>query len=287
MTLHVPGMEEWGTIIRSHDVRPAANVGVVVTPAQNTKVGAAWAEYLDGALVTQDIYGIEINFNSNSRSGGVGNTIVDIGIDESAGTTYQVVIANLLATHASPYNVNAQGYWYYFPLFIPAGSSIAARASVDNATVGSFSSFITLYGKPRYPENIRFGRRVESIGVVTATSEGTVVVAGGASEGTWTSVGTLARDAWWFQLGVGTSDSSLLAGNYDWDVAIGDASNKRILPQPQGRSLVTGTLEQLSLLNNYHGCCCDALAGQTVYVRGQHSGTPDTDVTCAVYALGG
>jgi hypothetical protein len=285
MSLLVPGIDEFGSVLNSHDVRPAANIGITITPAQNSK--GSYAEYIDGALVTFDVYGIEINFNTNSRSAAIGNTLVDIGIDPAAGTTYQVVIPNLSATHACPLNVGQSGFWYYFPLFVPAGSSIAARASIDNATVGTLRSLIRLFGEPRYPEAVRVGRRCEAVGAVTATSEGTVVVAGGASEGTWTSVGTLARDAWWFQLGVCASDTSLSAGTCFWDMAVGDATNKRIISQPICRTMVTGTGEEFSMLNQMYGCCLDAKAGQTVYVRGQHSGTPDTDVTCIAYAVGG
>lgn len=286
MTLLVPGMPEWGFYLNSSDIRPAAAVGITITPAQNS-FGGAWAEYVDGALVTADVYAIRINFNSNARTGANGNTLVEIGIDPAAGTSYTVLIPYLSATHAAPYNVGTRGIEYYFPIFIPAGSSIAARASIDNATVGSFRSFIQLYGKPRHPDHVRVGRHCDAIGEVTATSEGTVVAAGGAAEGTWTSVGTLARDAWWFQLGICSSDISLTAGYCDWDIAIGDATDKRVLPDKICTSLVSGTAEQFSYANREQGCYLDAKAGQTVYVRGRHSGTPDSDVTCIVYAVGG
>lgn len=281
----VPGTREWLFFLESNPGRPAAARGITITPAQNSK--GSWAEYVDGALVTSDCFGIEINFNSNSRSGAIGNTLVDIGIDPAAGTAYSVVIPDLSACHASPLNVASGGIWYYFPLFIPAGSSIAARASIDNATVGTLRSFIRLFGKPRHPEFVRCGRYVEAIGVVAATSEGTVVVPGGASEGTWTSLGTLSRDAWWYQLGVFSSDASLTAGTCEYDLSIGDATNKHVLPEPIVAASVTGTGEQFSFTNDYAGPMVAGVAGQTVYARGQHSGTPDTDITCIAYALGG
>jgi hypothetical protein len=288
MSLFVPGINEFGWMLGSHETtRPAANMGITITPAQNAKSGA-YAEYLDGALVLFDVYGIKINFNTNARSAAVGNTLVDIGVDITAGTSYTVLIPDLLACSSSPMTVGMSGTWYYFPVFIPAGTSIAARASVDNATVGTLRSMIWLYGKPRYPEQIRVGRRVEAIGEVTATSEGTVVVAGGAAEGTYTSMGTLTRDAWWYQIGVGSSDSSLSAGICDWDLAVGDATNKRLPScQPCCRTMVTGTGEEMSQVNNMENFSIDGKAGQTVYIRGQHSGTPDTDVTCIAYAVGG
>jgi hypothetical protein len=289
MTLHVPGFGEFGWVLSSHAAtRPAANMGITITPAQNSKAGA-YSEYIDGALVLFDVYGIKLNFNTGDRLGASANMIVDIGVDVTAGTSYTVLIPDLLVTHAAPYNIGAGGVWYYFPLFIPAGTSIAARASIDNATVGTLRSMIYLYGKPRYPEQVRVGRRVEALGEVTATSEGTVVVAGGAAEGTYTSMGTLTRDAWWFQCGFGSSDSSLTAGQiYDWDVAVGDATNKRLVStEPLGRTIITGAAEQVSHVNSMENASLDGKAGQTVYIRGQCSGTVDTDTTCIVYALGG
>lgn len=267
--------------------RPAAAMGITITPAQNSK--GSWSEYVDGALVTQDIYGIAINFNSNAVSTANRNTLVDIGIDPAAGTSYTVIINNLLATSAAPIGTAYGGVWYYFPLFIPAGSSIAARASVDNVTVGSFRSFIQLYGKPRYPAATRVGKYVLTIGAVTGTSEGTVVTCGTTSEGSWTSIGSLSRDAWWYQLGIGTSDASLAAGILNWDLSVGDATNKAIVGgEPFATSVVVGTTEQFSVRNEqFAGGSEKGVNGQNVYVRGQHSGTADSDMTVIVYAVGG
>jgi hypothetical protein len=284
VSLLIPGHPEWGFFLNSTNVRPAAAVGITITPVEDAK--GNYSEYVDGALVTSDVWAIAINFNSNARSGEIGNTLVDIGIDTTAGTSYTAIINNLSACHAAPYNVGLQGIWYYFPLFIPAGSSIAARASVDSTNLLAFRSFIQLYGKPRHPEAHRVGRRVETIGAVTATSEGTVVVAGGAAEGTYTSVGTLARDAWFFQMGICSSDTSLTANICDWDMAIGDATNKRTVCEPICRMSTVGTAEQFSFINDQNAFC-EAKAGQNVYIRGQNGGTPDTDVTCIAYAVGG
>jgi hypothetical protein len=287
MTLAVPGFQEFGWVLSSHaSTRPAANMGITITPAQNSK--GSYSEYIDGALVLFDVYGIKINFNTNDRSNAVGNTLVDIGVDVTAGTSYTVLIPDLLATHASPLSIG-HGVNYYFPLFIPAGTSIAARASIDNATVGTLRSMIYLYGKPRYPAQVRVGRRVEAIGEVTATSEGTVCVPGTAADGTYTSMGTLTRDAWWFQMGFGTSDASLASGGiYDWDLAIGDASNKRLAStEPIARTIIHTSAEQVSHINSMENASMFGAAGKTVYIRGQGSGVADTDITTIAYALGG
>jgi hypothetical protein len=136
---------------------------------------------------------------------------------------------------------------------------------------------------------VRVGRRVEAIGEVTATSEGTVCVAGTAAEGTYTSMGTLTRDAWWFQCGFGSSDTSLTSGSiYDWDVAVGDATNKRLVStEPLGRTIITGAAEQVTHINSMENASMFGATGQTVYIRGQCSAAVDTDTTCIVYALGG
>lgn len=285
MSLFIPPVPSWGFNYNSDDVRPAAAMGTTVTPGNNSM--GSWAEIVDGALITSDVFGIEVNFNSNAVSAAARNTLCDIGVDPTAGTSYSTIIPYLLATSAAPRNVGQGGIWYFFPLFIPAGSSIACRASVDNATVGTLRVAIRLYGRPRFPDAVRVGRRVEAVGTVTGTSEGTVVAAGGASEGSWTSLGTISRGAWFFQLGVGSSDASLTAGTCDWDLAAGDATNKRIIGQPLATSMVTGTAEQFSLQNRYVDGYMRVDAGETIYARGRHSGTPDTDVTVIAYALGG
>ena len=108
----------WGT------TRPASANGTAVTPA----VGSYGTAVQLGSDLTQDAYGILINMNTNFASANSRNTCVTIGVDESGGSSPTDKIVGLLCGGSAAYTRNGGGNWYYFPLFIPSGSAIFAKA---------------------------------------------------------------------------------------------------------------------------------------------------------------
>lgn len=278
------GLNAYNWSAGSHTTtRPATAFGATVTPAQNAM--GSWVQLMTGAAVARDVFAILINVNSNNVSAAARDTLVDIGVDPAGGSSYSVVIPYLLASCAAPYNIGNGGVWYYFPLWIRAGSSIAARASVNNATVGTCRVNCSVYGSPRDRRLIKVGTRVEAIGVSTGTSNGTSTTSGTTSDGAWASLGTVARDAWWWQAGMGVNDTTMSALAYHLDLAIGDASNKIVVIE---NSLITTTTgEQLNKMPNVADIGKYAPAGTNVYARLQCSGTADASLSTAAYALGG
>lgn len=283
--LWVPsGSNAFNWSVGSHQTtRPAAAFGTSVTPGNNTK--GSWVSLLAGTSVTQDVFGLLINVNSGNKSAAAKDMLVDIGVDPSGGTSYTVLAPDLITSCAAPYNIGNGGVWYYFPIWIRAGSRIGARASVNNATVGTVRVNVTCFGQPRNRQLIKVGTRIEAIGVTGASSSGTAVTSGTTTEGSWTSLGTLTNPAWWFQVGMGVNDTTMAALAYHLDVAIGDASNKDIVIE---NSLITTTTgEQLNNMPNVADVGKYAPAGTNVYGRMQCSGTPDSNLSMVAYALGG
>lgn len=263
--------------------RPAAALGTTVTPGNNTK--GSWVEVITAANMAQDGLGLLINANSNAVSAAARNTIMDVGVDPAGGTSYTVLVPDLLVSCAAPHNIGAGGVWYYFPIWIKAGSSVAVRSSVNNATVGTHRAFLQVFGKPRDRRRIRVGTRVEAIGITAASSAGTTVTSGTAAEGAWTSLGALSRSAWFWQCGYGVNDSTMSANVTHLDLAVGDASNKDIVIQDL---VVTSTsTEQVNNAPYTVDCGKAAAAGTNVYGRMQCSGTPDSALSMAAYAVGG
>ena len=130
--------------------RPAAAWGTSVTPGNNTY--GSYAALISGASVTDDAHGILININSVSTSTAAKDCIVTIGIDPAGGASYTAFIEHLLCSCAGAYasaQCGAGGVNYYFPVRVPSGSSIAAKASVNNATVGTVRVAVTLYRTTR------------------------------------------------------------------------------------------------------------------------------------------
>jgi hypothetical protein len=268
--------------------QPASAVGTSITPGNNTK--GSYTEVISDTVVVNDVYGIRINFNSNSVSTVARDTIVDIGTDPAGGTSYGVVIPDLLASCAQIYlpaaTGAAGGIWYYFPLFIPAGSAIAARASVNNATVGTLSCWIQLFGRPTRPDLVKVGSRVTAYGIVAASSRGTTITPGTVSEGAYVSLGTPSVDNWWWQVGMGVNDGSMSDNVNHLDLAYGDATNKHLILEdvPWMSDGGEGTQSYM-----YEGdeCCRHIPASQELWGRAQCSATPDSAISMAAYGLGG
>ncbi len=279
---------EYGKIIPTvaDGTRPAASLGVSVTPGNNTY--GSYAELIDGALVTHDVYAMVINVNSGAVTTAAKDTIVTIGIDPSAGTSYTDTIADLLAPSTSFLTGNAStrgGVSYFFPLFIKAGGSIAAKASVNNATVGTVRVQAMLYCKPSRPDAMEPCSFVQTFGATVASSSGTSVTPGGASEGSWTEIGTLTKTIRWIEWGVGINSGTFTtqSNGYHVDIGIGDASNKKTVIQ----NGYCETCNDESFLKPPSGSPCIGVSGDKVYARIQAGpNAADSNMSVCIYGAG-
>jgi hypothetical protein len=246
----------------------------------------SYAQVLSAANVSKDVFGLQIQFSSNAVSSAARDTIVDVGVDPAGGTSYSVLIPSLLASCAAP-SIGATGCGinYYFPLYIKAGSAVAVRASVNNATVGTLRCGIRVYGAPRDRRNVSVGYKVIAYGVTTGTSSGTSVTPGTTSEGTWTSLGTVASgdSPWFWQYGVGVNQATITAVGYTGDLGVGDASNKVIVGED--RVWQGTTTEQWYDNGVAVGCAYQAKAGDIVYGRMQCSGTAVSGLSMAAWGV--
>jgi len=262
----------WGT------TRPNTANGTSVTPA----VGSYGTAVQLGSDLTQDAYGILINVNTNFASTSSRNTVVTIGIDESGGTSPTDKITGLICGGSSAYTRNGGGNWYYFPLFIPAGSAIFAKAQ-GSVTTAIRVGCVT-FGMPSNPAAIRKGSFVESIGV--SAPGGTTIVPGTTSDGSWTSMGTTTLRTWWVQFGiqVATADTAWTLAAIHVDVAVGDGSQFDIIIQDA--NFCTDSGEYVGNPPLTAGVEWDIPAGSTLYMRAQSSAALDS-YNAAVYVLGG
>lgn len=278
--LFIPGHSWNFTASNTAATRPAAGWGTVVTPGTAGAFGA-WAQVLSGASVSTEIFGILIFINNGSTSAATRNHLVDIGIDTAGGTAYTTVIPYLLGGHAAPATVG--GIYYYFPLYIPAGSSIAARAIGTVAT--TFNIAVTVYGKPRRPDAVLCGTKVFSFGQTTTTATGTTVTAGTTADGAWTQLGTATtRPLWWWQAGLTCVDTTMTANAHTIDISTGDAATKDIVLE-NGLVVFTAA-EQISNFSAAIPAYDRTPTGVLVYGRVQCSGTADTALSMMAYGLG-
>jgi hypothetical protein len=227
-------------------------------------------ELISDTLVTEDCFGIAICIMATNAAAAIRNYLVDIKTDPAGGTTYATVINNLIANGSA---VTAGGQWYYFPLFIKAGTAIAAatQANVGNGTANSIPRLgVRLFGKPIHPELLKYGSFVRTFGADTANSRGTAITPGTSAIGAYTaSLGTTADDLWWWQGGYNVSDTNkiLCAHHIHWRNTSGE------LCGGGGMGIVPPYMPMKS--------------GSNVYMRAAFSTTPDGTVTCVAYGLGG
>ncbi len=259
--------------------RPSGTIGTSITPGNNTY--GSYAQILSASDVANDLVGLWLMFHTGSTAAAARDIIATIGVDPAGGTSYTDVIPHLLISCADAFS-NA-GTQFFFPLRIKAGSTVACKGSVNNATVGTFRVLAQGFGRPRNEIECRAGTRVEAVGVVTASSAGTAVTPGTTSEGSWTDLGALTNDAWWFQCAMGINNSAMAFLQYFMDLSVGDASNKQILQQD---ILVRATgSETLGMPYQPSPNQVIAKAGEHLYGRIQCSGTADSGISMAAYAL--
>ena len=244
--------------------------------------------------IAEDCYGILIGFSGQSATTVARRCAVDLLIDPAAGvggtgSSWSVAIANLYANSPTFGVTGCFGYWYYFPLYLKAGTAIGTAH--QNLVLGTLPLRVSImiYGKPKRPDLIRVGTKVQTLGMNVSSATTAVAVTPSTQSSTRSysaSLGTLSSDAWWWQLGIASNDTSMTAGGYFFDIAA-NATNKILCAQGIFYN-VTGTIEQASksamgFLPPYK----EITSGEDVYVRGvSGAGAPDSTMTAAVYALG-
>ena len=272
------------------------NFGTMSDSAQGTEVPGHANANTKGANtallagIAEDCYGIAILMSAGHSTTVIRRHLTDLLIDPdagagNAGSSWSVKIDNLYANSPAMGN-GGPGWWYYFPLFLKAGTAIGA-AHQDLVAASNMRMGIRVYGKPSRPDLVKVGNKVQTLGAVTATTSGTAVTMGvlGAQGSYSATLGTLNLDSWWWQLGIGSNDASMSASQAWFDIAC-NATTKVLCAQeiPYG---IVGSAEQA------HKGAMGAVppiqnigSGQDVYVRGVTSSTAfDTTITAVVYAV--
>lgn len=265
----------WGT------TRPATANGVLVTPVITNGWGTPVQLH---SATAADTYGLYININSIAASNSFRPSAIQIGIDEAGGTAYVYRIINLLCGGACAYTLPGGGIWYYFPMFIPKGSTIAVQARSSTAT--AFNVGTILNQELRDPTSIRTGSYMEALGVTlgAATAAGVAVTPGTTAEGAWVQVGTTTKRLWHWQVMLQhtAADTAWSAQTYHIDLAVGNATVKDlILTDVVGFDDATENYAQSAQTIYY-----DVPAGSAIYARVQASSAIDT-YTIAAYGMGG
>jgi len=264
-----------------------AGIGLNSPGHANANTKGANTNMLNG--IAEDCYGIAIGFSGGNAAATIRRHLVDLLIDPAAGignagATWAVLIANLYANSPS---LIMGAYWYYFPLYLKAGTAIGSANQSLTSGTAALRVCVKVFGKPTRPELLKVGFKVETFGAVTASAtEGTAITPGTSAMGSNTaSLGTTVNDLFWWQCGLGFNDTTLVDEATLMDVLAGDGTNNVICAEnvlmvdnnsEQSGKSAMGTRPPVRHVK----------AGANVYMRAAGAAAPQTTPTCVAYGCG-
>lgn len=261
---------------------PSTTPGTSVTPGATNAEGS-WTQIASAANIANEVCGILLWINGGNTTATQKDHLLDIGVDPAGGTSYTAKISNIVCGQSAA-ALNG-GIWFYFPLNIMAGSTVAARIQGSSGTAGTVRVGATFYGRPTRPEFGRCGQYSETVGTISGSGGVSFTPGNSAAEGSWVSLGTTTRACWFWQIAAQISNSTTTSLVYHIDLAYGDGSNKHMIIENRPM-LLPGTAEQTSMPLDLQGAC-EVPAGATLYVRGACSGTAVTGFNAVAIGIGG
>lgn len=223
------------SLYESNQTTPSDTPGTsIANPAggANTK-DTTWTTLV--ASLAFDVAMIGVHFSGSAVSATNTATLIDLGIGAAAAE--EIVIPDLLAGWVPAGSTIGGFKSYYFPLYLPAGSRLSARAA-SVRTTGSVRCAVELWGGPRNPD-AWVGQQVIAYGIDAANSRGTAVTAGASSaEGSWTEItsGTSQDHAAIVAaIGGATATTTMVNGTYLMDVGVGAATEAAIFENLRAR----------------------------------------------------
>lgn len=276
----------FGTTIlsRANGTAPAAGSGTAVTPAQNAY--GSYATLISGANLTVDCCELTIVINNVGISGAARDGIVSIGIDPAGGTTFVPIPGlDLLAGPSGAY-AGTMGSAFRFRLWIKAGTSIGAAASVNSATLTAINVFAVVRGRPSHPQNLYVGSYVDSFGVtVSPTSAGTSVTSGTAADGALVQLGSaLTRPCYEWEFGIGINSAAINNNTIEVDIATGTSGSPNVVIS--NHPVLSNTSEAINKF--WARSEGPGSPGDVVLARCQTgNNAANTGITIAAYGTGG
>jgi hypothetical protein len=263
---------------------PAVNFGTNFTAGANRTDGATVAVL---TAIPHEVHYLVIAVAGVFVSNGFGLGCLDVRIDRAGGTSWASadLISNLICGYHTTLVAGTVGpnIYYHFPLRIPSGSSLGVRAytaHTSDITTGQVAMWA--FGNPSHPDAWWCGTKVETLGIVDGTDDGTSVTPGNSGAfGSWTSIGSTTSARYGaLQVGVGGSDSSSLAVGYYWQVGIGSS---QIAGTPNF-FCCADTTERIARTGFAMPIFCDIPASSQMQLRATCSGTAEA-YKAAVYGV--
>lgn len=279
------GLSAYTFTVDNWDTNPTSNIGTSVVPGASNVEGS-WTQIASSATIAEDCYWMALHVHSGAVASQSRSQILDIGIDPAGGTSYTAAIENLDIASSGP-PAGPMGYQFLLPWYVSAGSSIAARIQGSHATAGTVRVAARWWGSPSRPEAAPRGSIAQTFGTI-ASSAGTSFTPGNAADGSWVSLGTASSALWWLQLCAARA-ATTLTNEYTYvDLAVGDATNKRIIARTLNLAATTERVQTWPAQNlTFAASYCPIPSGAELWVRGRCDNAPDSGYHATVIGIGG
>lgn len=270
-----------GAILTQHNLGNTATVtsGTSVTTGATATTKGTAVELITSTAF--DSYLMQVTVHSYGASAVTARLAVDILVGAA---TEEILIADFLAGFCGSL-AGSSGPAVctgFFPLYVPAGTRIAARGAGDRVST-AFRVGVQLWGGNGYPP-FPVGQRCVTYGV-SATPNGADVTPGASgTEGAWTQVsGSTLEDliAIMPSAQPPTGDTTLTASTFNLDVGVGAATEEVVAGSGREQSFIwhMSTNELVGGPINPMPVWCDIPAGQRLATRISRSSAADTVAT--------
>lgn len=260
---------------------PTTSVGLSLTSGAGAN-GDGTAGALLSALA-HDVHLLVIGISNGASNTLATNALLDILKDPAGGTSWASMIDDLVcgfAATATQGTISLSQY-FFFPLFIPAGTSLGAQVRCSN---GSNNKRVAVwaYGEPNRPDMWWCGQGVESLGINAASSTGTTITPGASgAAGTYTNVGgTTSHRYGAVQFAIQGPDSNATAKGGYWNIGTGSAR----LPGSPTVFTSMSTSESMARGGMCMPIFCDIPAGTQLQLAGTLDGAAE-DYNGAIYGV--
>ncbi len=195
-----------------------------------------------------DVYQVELFVAEVGLSTVDTSALLDVGADSAGGTSYTEIIPNFLIGCVRESGEFSNGYTSIFPVFIPAGATVAVRtqsiSSSDTVEVGMKLHGGSPDGDP-FPNHglvVAYGVTVSSSSGITPANAVTNV------EGAWTEVvSATTHPHRGLTIGVQAADGTIGTDDYLIDIATGAGGSEVVIIE--GIPVHTHGNEQLRILD--------------------------------------
>lgn len=275
-----------GRLLCEHNTGSVGDItpGTAVTTSGTAGTKGSPAEIF--AATAFDAYLMRIMVLNYGLSATASQAMLDILIGSA---TEEVLIPNLLVGASRGENVTAAipsglGRTYSFPLYIPAGSRIAAQAA--GARVSTVMEVaIWLYGGDGIPP-FRVAQKVVSYPTSPSVPRGQAITPGASgAEGSWTEVVASTSEDHWGVLPTFQSetDTTMSERAYSLDIAIGASTAEEEIAN--GYLFGAGTGEFMDGPFPDFPTLVDIPSGNRLSARASSSGTLDTAYGVMLHCL--